>query len=236
MGGWRAVARSVVEVAFTSGLPAINEALCLRPAGGRSPRSRPSRRPSTVRAIAMAPTEGLARGMAVERTGEPITVPVGPATLGRLFNVLGEPLDGREPLDRSRALADPPRGPVARRPASRRRVPGNRDQGHRPAGPAAARRQGRPDRRGGGRQDRAPPGVHPERESRSRRGCRSLPASASAPARGTTSGTKCRRRACSPTPILALRPDERPAGEPLPGGPGGPDDGRVFPRRARAPR
>jgi hypothetical protein len=50
-----------------------------------------------VRTIALAHTEGLARGMRVERTGEPIQVPVGPETLGRLFNVLGEPLDGRVP-------------------------------------------------------------------------------------------------------------------------------------------
>ncbi len=55
--------------------------------------------PHTVRAIARAPTEGLARRMAVARTGQPSMVPVGPATLGRLFNVLGEPLDGREPVD-----------------------------------------------------------------------------------------------------------------------------------------
>jgi F-type H+-transporting ATPase subunit beta len=46
-----------------------------------------------VRAIAMKPTDGLQRGMAVIDTGGPITVPVGPATLGRVLNVLGEPVD-----------------------------------------------------------------------------------------------------------------------------------------------
>ncbi|HEX5478111.1 MAG TPA: F0F1 ATP synthase subunit beta [Dehalococcoidia bacterium] len=46
-----------------------------------------------VRALAMEPTEGLRRGAEVTDTGRPITVPVGPQTLGRLFNVLGEPLD-----------------------------------------------------------------------------------------------------------------------------------------------
>ncbi len=48
---------------------------------------------SQVRAIAMASTDGLARGMAVEDTGSPITVPVGRETLGRILNVIGEPVD-----------------------------------------------------------------------------------------------------------------------------------------------
>jgi len=46
-----------------------------------------------VRAVAMKPTDGLQRGMAVIDLGEPITMPVGPATLGRVLNVLGEPVD-----------------------------------------------------------------------------------------------------------------------------------------------
>lgn len=50
---------------------------------------------STVRAISMGPTEGLARGVEVIDTGEPITVPVGEKTLGRMINVLGEPIDGK---------------------------------------------------------------------------------------------------------------------------------------------
>jgi F-type H+-transporting ATPase subunit beta len=47
-----------------------------------------------VRAVSMGPTEGLVRGQEVISTEGPITVPVGPKTLGRLFNVLGEPIDG----------------------------------------------------------------------------------------------------------------------------------------------
>src|SRR3989338_9991659 len=46
-----------------------------------------------VRCVAMGSTDGLARGMEIEDTGKPITVPVGNETLGRLFNVLGEPID-----------------------------------------------------------------------------------------------------------------------------------------------
>lgn len=52
----------------------------------------------TVRAIAMESTSGLQRGMLVRDTGAPICVPVGPATLGRIFNVLGQPIDGQPPL------------------------------------------------------------------------------------------------------------------------------------------
>ncbi|MCX7994378.1 MAG: F0F1 ATP synthase subunit beta [candidate division WOR-3 bacterium] len=54
---------------------------------------------NVVRTIAMGPTEGVARGMEVIDLGEPITVPVGPETLGRLFNVLGEPIDGKGPVN-----------------------------------------------------------------------------------------------------------------------------------------
>src|SRR5688500_10258142 len=46
-----------------------------------------------VRTVAMKPTDGLQRGMDVVDTGAPISVPVGPATLGRVLNVLGEPVD-----------------------------------------------------------------------------------------------------------------------------------------------
>ena len=52
----------------------------------------------TVRCISMGPTDGLVRGMECVDTGKPIAVPVGEATLGRLFNVLGETIDGKEEL------------------------------------------------------------------------------------------------------------------------------------------
>jgi len=53
---------------------------------------------NTVRTIAMDTTEGLKRGDKVINTGTPITVPVGPETLGRIINVIGEPIDQRGPL------------------------------------------------------------------------------------------------------------------------------------------
>jgi len=48
---------------------------------------------NTVRCVAMSSTDGLQRGIDVINTGAPITVPVGPATLGRMVSVLGEPID-----------------------------------------------------------------------------------------------------------------------------------------------
>jgi len=51
-----------------------------------------------VRTIAMGPTDGLQRGLKVENTGQPISVPVGKKTLGRMFDILGQPLDGKEAL------------------------------------------------------------------------------------------------------------------------------------------
>src|SRR3989442_11836531 len=54
---------------------------------------------NVVRAVAMGPTDGLRRGVQVRNTGAPISVPVGPPTLGRLFNVLGDPIDGKAGLE-----------------------------------------------------------------------------------------------------------------------------------------
>src|SRR3954454_20466024 len=51
-----------------------------------------------IRSIAMSSTEGLKRGMKVNDTGGPITVPVGEGTLGRVFNVTGDPVDNRGPV------------------------------------------------------------------------------------------------------------------------------------------
>ncbi|MCG3204548.1 MAG: ATP synthase subunit beta [Elusimicrobia bacterium] len=67
---------------------------------------------NTVRAIALGPTEGIGRGMEVEDTGAPITVPVGKACLGRLLNVLGEPKDNRGDVKATKTL------PIHRAPPS----------------------------------------------------------------------------------------------------------------------
>src|SRR5919107_22175 len=57
-----------------------------------------------VRSVAMTTTDGLARGVEVVDTGAPISVPVGDVTLGRVFDVLGNPIDGKGPVDRSNTL------------------------------------------------------------------------------------------------------------------------------------
>jgi F-type H+/Na+-transporting ATPase subunit beta len=81
-----------------------------------------------VRTIALASTDGLVRGMPVIDTGAPITVPVGEATLGRVFNLLGQPIDivesgehagtAEEQAARAQALAASPRLPIHRQPPS----------------------------------------------------------------------------------------------------------------------
>ena len=54
---------------------------------------------SRVRTIAMDSTEGLVRGQEVQDTGGPISIPVGPETLGRIMNVIGDPIDERGPIE-----------------------------------------------------------------------------------------------------------------------------------------
>src|SRR2546427_5260390 len=57
-----------------------------------------------VRAVAMTTTDGLARGIDAVDTGGPISVPVGEVTLGRVFDVLGNAIDGKGTVDRSKTL------------------------------------------------------------------------------------------------------------------------------------
>jgi F-type H+/Na+-transporting ATPase subunit beta len=61
-----------------------------------------------ARAIAMSSSEGLKRGMTVFDTGAPISVPVGNGVLGRIFNVTGDPVDGRGPKRNTRFTGPPP--------------------------------------------------------------------------------------------------------------------------------
>jgi F-type H+-transporting ATPase subunit beta len=92
----------VVDVDFDSGdLPSIHNALKVKRSHGGDLILEILEHvgPNTVRAIAMGSTAGLRRGLPVIDTGEPILVPVGPKTLGRLFNVLGEPIDARGPVE-----------------------------------------------------------------------------------------------------------------------------------------
>ena len=88
---------SVVDVAFESSLPRIREALVVDVNGDKRVMEVAQHiENSKVRCIMLAPSEGLSRGMEVEATGSGIKVPVGKCTLGRMFNVLGQPIDGGE--------------------------------------------------------------------------------------------------------------------------------------------
>ncbi len=95
----------VVDVKFTSGqLPEIYNALTIsgiNPAGQSVSVTCEVQQllgDSQVRAVSMSTTDGLVRGMEVTNTGLPISVPVGKATLGRIFNVLGEAIDEKGPV------------------------------------------------------------------------------------------------------------------------------------------
>merc|ERR1712048_519057 len=95
-----AVIGAVVDVQFDNGLPPILNALEV---GGRESRLilevAQHLGENVVRTIAMDGTEGLVRGQNVVDTGDPISVPVGPETLGRIMNVIGEPIDERGPIE-----------------------------------------------------------------------------------------------------------------------------------------
>lgn len=88
----------VVDVQFEENLPSIYNALEINAGDGKKVilETQQHMGGGRVRAIAMGSTDGLKRGMEVTDTGAPISVPVGPETLGRMFNLLGEAIDGKE--------------------------------------------------------------------------------------------------------------------------------------------
>ncbi|MDF2231092.1 F0F1 ATP synthase subunit beta [Albimonas sp. CAU 1670] len=97
---------AVVDVAFDGHLPAILNALETENNGVRLVLEVAQHLgESSVRTIAMDSTEGLTRGQAVTDTGGPISVPVGDGTLGRILNVIGEPIDEKGPVDASETRA-----------------------------------------------------------------------------------------------------------------------------------
>ena len=105
----------VLDVRFEEGeLPEIYQALSVKKDDGSVVIAEVQQHlgNSWVRAVSMQSTDGLRRGMKVTNTGGPITVPVGKATLGRLFNVVGEPIDGLGPVKGDR------RDPIHRNPPS----------------------------------------------------------------------------------------------------------------------
>jgi F-type H+/Na+-transporting ATPase subunit beta len=90
----------VIEAVFPNDLPEINHAITVDRGEGGTLVCEVQQHlgDDRVRAVAMDTTDGLARGTEVVDTGGPITVPVGEVTLGRIFNLLGEPIDLGEPI------------------------------------------------------------------------------------------------------------------------------------------
>ena len=90
------VSGSVIDVKFEEGqLPKINDALTVMVDGKKRVMEVAQHiGGSKVRCIMLSGSEGMSRGMEVEATGDAIRVPVGHNVLGRMFNVLGEPIDG----------------------------------------------------------------------------------------------------------------------------------------------
>ncbi|MEA3015575.1 MAG: F-type H+/Na+-transporting ATPase subunit beta, partial [Sphingomonadales bacterium] len=94
---------AVVDVTFEQDLPEILSALETDNGGNRLVLEVAQHLgESTVRTIAMDSTDGLTRGQEVRDTGSQIRVPVGPETLGRIMNVIGEPIDERGPIGHTR--------------------------------------------------------------------------------------------------------------------------------------
>jgi F-type H+-transporting ATPase subunit beta len=99
-GHVRSVRGSVVDVRFPGTLPEVHHQLKVEEAGTDDIVIEVISHldDTTVRGMALTPTRGLARGTPVRDTGQPLRVPVGPETLGRVFNVLGDPIDGKGAL------------------------------------------------------------------------------------------------------------------------------------------
>ena len=99
------VTGAVVDVRFEGDLPPILNALQLENQGKKLVLEVAQHLgESTVRTIAMDTTDGLIRGQEVSDTGDPIMVPVGPETLGRIINVIGDPVDERGPVETTKRL------------------------------------------------------------------------------------------------------------------------------------
>ena len=90
----------IIDVYFEQGVPKLGHALTVSQEDGKTLTLEVAQHlgGSRVRTIAMQDTAGLTRGLQVTNTGAPITVPVGEKSLGRLMNVLGETLDGMDPI------------------------------------------------------------------------------------------------------------------------------------------
>jgi F-type H+-transporting ATPase subunit beta len=102
---------AVVDVEFPrDAVPKIYDALLIAEAGGLTLEVQQQLGDGVVRTIAMGAAEGLRRGLEVSNTGQPITVPVGQKTLGRIMDVLGNPIDEKGPIGEEKRM------PIHRKP------------------------------------------------------------------------------------------------------------------------
>src|SRR5204863_6208914 len=104
IGRIKQIIGAVVDVQFDGELPAILNALRVQNQGKTLVLEVAQHLgENTVRTVAMDTTDGLVRGQEAVDTGAPIVVPVGPETLGRIINVVGEPVDERGPVNAKRS-------------------------------------------------------------------------------------------------------------------------------------
>ena len=104
---------AVVDVEFPrDAVPKVYDALTIEAADGLTLEVQQQLGDGIVRTIAMGASEGLRRGLEVSNTGEPISVPVGQQTLGRIMDVLGNPIDQKGPIGEEKRM------PIHRAPPS----------------------------------------------------------------------------------------------------------------------
>ncbi len=192
-----------------------------------------------VRCVALGSTDGMIRGQECIDTGEPVTVPVGKATLGRVFNLIGEPIDGRGPVNADEYGSIHRDAPALDRPVDQDRAVRDGHQGDRPAHAVRPRWQGRAVRRRRSGQDgyshRAdrPHRQCPRRLLGVRRRRRANPRRNRPVAGNAGSQDRRHRPQRYRANLHGVRPDERAAGSPSARGPVGLDDGRILPRHDR---
>ena len=154
------VISAVLDIKFPEGhLPEINDAIRipLKKGGELIVEGAQHLGDDTVRCIALGPTDGLVRGMDAIATGGPISVPVGEKTLGRLFNVLGEPIDEIAPPQTKEHWPIHRKAPSFEEQATSQEM---LETGIKVV--LCKGRQDRPVRRRRRRQDRADPGTDPQ--------------------------------------------------------------------------
>ena len=194
----------------------------------------------TVRCIAMDMTDGLVRGQEVVDTGAGISVPVGAGTLGRIMNVIGEPIDERGPVPHDKTYTIHREAPAFEDQATAAEILVTGIKVDRPARPLHQGRQDRPVRRRRRGQDRHHPGADQQhRQGPWRRlGLRRRGRADARRQRPVPRDGRCRRHQAERRQHrrlqggAGLRPDERAAGRPRPRRAVRPVGRGVLPRRA----